>query len=161
MLDTLLRTARDRSARGNATRRDWQRVAEIDPDLARRELRDFLRRTQNGTGDLANPYLRQSRTPGALIGFLVGCVLLIALWILLPYARENWMESGVMRDIATGGQFISTLLLPLGIWLGARWDHRNNGDQPGTPAGLPKNASFDELLNAFDRTQHVGRARVY
>ena len=161
MLDTLLRTARDRSARGNATRRDWQRVAEIDPDLARRELRDFLRRTQNGGGDLGNPFTRQSRTPGALIGFLAGCGLLIALWLFLPYARENWMDTGVMRDLATGGQFISTLLVPLGLWLGARWDQRQYDDQPNTPAGIAKNASFDELLNAFERTQHVGRARVY
>jgi hypothetical protein len=161
MLDTLLRTARDRSARGNATRRDWQRVAEIDPEIARRELRDFLRRTQNAAYDPANPYERGSRRPGALIGFLIGCALMIALWIFLPYARENWMETGVMRDMATGGQFISTLLVPLGTWLGARWGRHGHGEQADSPTGLPKNASFDELLDAFERTQHVGRARVY
>jgi hypothetical protein len=161
MLDTLLRTAKDRSARGNATRRDWQRVAEIDPELARRELRDFLRRTQNGANNPANPYERGSRKPGALIGFLIGCAVMIALWIFLPYARSNWMETGVMRDIATGGQFVSTLFVPLGTWLGARWGRHAHAEQANDPVGLPKNASFDEMLDAFERTQHVGRARVY
>jgi hypothetical protein len=162
-LDHLVRLANDRSARGNATRRDWERVAEIDPDRAYRELRDFIRRTGHAEVSTANPYESRSRVPGALIGFIAGVVLMIVVWIVLPYAREHWMDFGVWRDIATGAQFISTLLIPLGALLGARWSRRHNDDAATTqaaPASL-RNASFDELLAIFERTQNVGRARVY
>lgn len=160
-LDNLVRLARDRSARGNATRRDWQRVAEIDPERAHRELRDFLRRTWNSEASGANPYENQPRVPGAVIGFIAGVLVMLILWVILPYARENWMERSVIRDVATGAQFLSTLAVPAGMLIGARWSRRKQEPDTTTAPALPKNASFDELLDAFEHTQNVGRARVY
>lgn len=160
-LDSLLRNARDRSARGNATRRDWERVAAIDADRARRELRQFLRHHASTTPSRANPYERRRAIPGAVLGFLAGVALMVVIWIILPYARENWMERSVMRDIATGGQFLSTLFVPIGMLLGARWDHRRHGTNTEPAPGMSREASFEELLDAFEQTQHVGRARIY
>jgi len=160
-LDNLVRLAQDRSARGNATRRDWQRVAEIDPDRAYGELRDFLRRSLNSDASRANPYERQSRVPGAVMGFIGGVLVMLILWIIMPYARENWMDRSVLRDVATGAQFLSTLAVPVGMLIGARWSRRKQGPVTTTAPVLPRNASFEELLDAFERTQNVGRARVY
>lgn len=160
-LENLVRLAKDRSARGNATRRDWQRVADIDPDRANRELREFLRRAYHAEHNAVNPYERRSRAPGALIGFLGGSAIMILLWVVLPYARDNWMEFSVWRDLATGGQFLSTLLVPIGIVIGVRWSQKRNSDAASPAPGLPKNPSFDEMLDVFERTQNVGRARVY
>ncbi len=86
---------------------------------------------------------------------------MLALWIIMPYARENWMERSVLRDVATGAQFLSTLAVPLGLLIGARWGRRKQEPDTATAPALPRNASFEELLDAFERTQNVGRARVY
>lgn len=161
MLDSLLRTARDRSARGHASRRDWERVAAIDPDLAYRELRDFLRRASNAEFNPANPFERRSRVPGTLIGFLAGVAVMLIFWTAMPYLRDQWLEYSVLRDIATGGQFLSTLFVPLGMVLGARWERRHAPSASHTSLVPAKGASFGELLDMFERTQNVGRARVY
>jgi hypothetical protein len=161
-VQSALRTARDRSARGNATRRDWERVAEIDPNVAHRELRDFLRRAANATYDPANPYVRQSRIPGASIGFLLGVLGVAISWIIMLELQEVWADRPILRDIATGGQFLAAVLIPIGIALGARWSRREaeaNGER--YQMIVPQDATFDELLDIFERTQNSNRARVY
>jgi hypothetical protein len=161
MLDSLLRTARDRSARGNGSRRDWERVAAINPDLAYRELRDFLRRTNNAEFNPTNPFERRSHAPGALIGFIAGAAVMVAIWAVMPYMREQWVNYPVLRDFATGGQFLSTLFIPLGMIVGARWERRHANADTRMSLVPAKGASFEELLDLFERTQSVGRARVY
>lgn len=160
-LENSIRLAHDRSARGNATRRDWQRVAEMNPDVAYRELRTYLRRAYAAGANRANPYERQARIPGAVIGFVAGTLLMIAVWIFLPYARENWMERSLLRDVATGIQFLSTLFVPLGALLGVRWSRNQSSERVEDAPGLTPDATFEEMLEAFEKTQNVGRARVY
>lgn len=161
-LQHALRIARDRSARGNATRRDWERVAAIDPDRAYRELRDFLRRAGNAEYDPANPYERQSRIPGAFIGFILGVVGVAVSWLVMLELQEIWADQPILRDIATGGQFLAAVLIPIGIALGARWSRRKAvGTDERHSLTVPSGATFDELLEIFERTQNVNRARVY
>ena len=161
MLESRLRHARDRSARGNATRRDWERVAAIDHDLACREVREFLRRHGNATPSMANPYERNPGISGTLVGFVVGVALVAAIWIALPWIRDTWISTPFWQHVITSGQFIATALIPLGIFLGAKWSQKRAGQEPAAPAGIPRDATFEELLDAFEKTQHVGRARVY
>lgn len=161
MLESRLRNARDRAARGNATRRDWERVAEIDPDLACRELREFLRRHVNANHSTANPYERNPGISGTLVGFVIGVALVAAIWLLLPWIRDTWISTPFWQHVITSGQFIATALIPLGIFLGAKWSQKRAGHTPSAPAGIPRDATFEELLDAFEKTQHVGRARVY
>lgn len=159
-LEPLLQTARNRSARGNATRRDWERVAAIDREVARREVRDFLRRHGNAiTG--ANPYDRSTGVSGSVIGFVAGVLLVAAIWIVLPWIRDTWISTPIWQHVITSGQFIATALIPLGIFLGARWSQKRAGQEQATPVGIPQDATLEELLDAFEKTQHAGRARVY
>lgn len=159
-LDPLLQSARNRSARGNATRRDWERVAAIDRELARREVRDFLRRHANAVPG-ANPYERSTRISGSVVGFVVGVLLVAAIWIALPWIRDTWVSEPIWQHVVTSGQFIATALIPLGIFLGAKWSQKRHGQEPTAPAGIPQDATLEELLDAFEKTQHAGRARVY
>lgn len=161
-LENALRIAQHRSARGNATRRDWERVAAIDPDLAYRELRDLLRRAGNANFEPTNPFERQSRIPGAFIGFLLGVLAMAIAWVILFELQDRWVTNPLLRDIATGSQFLATVLVPLGLVLGARWSRRRSTTTE-TRASLtvPKGATFDNLLERFERTQNIGRARVY
>jgi hypothetical protein len=161
MLESLLRTARDRSARGNATRRDWQRVATIDRDLAQSEVREFLVRHGNTTPSTANPYERASGISGAVIGFVAGVALVAVTWLVLPWIRDTWISTPIWQHVITSGQFISTVFIPVGIYLGARWSQKRAGDEARHPAGIPKDATLEDLLDAFEKTQHAGRARVY
>lgn len=161
ILDSRLRSARERSARGNATRRDWERVAALDRGLAERELREFLRRHGNATPSTANPYDRSRGVSGAVVGFVIGVLLVAAIWLLLPWIRDTYVSAPFWQHVVTSGQFISTALIPLGIVLGAKWSQDRAGQGPSAPLGLPRDASFENLLDAFVQTQHVGRARVY
>lgn len=161
-LENLLRNARDRSARGNATRRDWERVAAIDPDLARRELAEFLRAHANAAGlhIPTNPYARSRRVSGAVLGFVGGVLAVAAIWLALPWIRDTYVDEPLWQHVVTSGQFIATALIPAGIFLGARWG-ASRDEAPDAPADTPEDASLDELLEAFEKTQHIGHARVY
>ena len=161
MLESLLRSARDRSARGNATRRDWERVATINHDLACREVREFLKRHANATHSTANPYERAPGISGTIVGFVIGVVLVTAIWLALPWIRDTYISTPFWQHVITSGQFIATALIPLGIFLGAKWSQKRAAHEPPTPAGIPRDATFEELLQAFEKTQRVGRARVY
>lgn len=159
--EPLLQVARDRSARGNATRRDWERVAAVDPVLAERELAEFLRRQANAVHGTVNPYERSSRVPGALLGFIGGVLAVAAIWLILPWIRDTYISTPIWQHVITSGQYIFTALIPAGIVLGAKWGAAHDAASPASRAGLPPNASFEEMLAAFEKTQHVGRARVY
>lgn len=159
--EALLRTAYERSARGNATRRDWERVAAVDPVLAERELAEFLRRHASATQGLANPYERTARVPGALLGFIGGVLAVAAIWLILPWIRDTYISTPIWQHVITSGQYIFTALIPAGIFLGAKWGAARDDASPAARAGLPPNASFEEMLDVFEQTQHVGRARVY
>lgn len=160
-LQSLLRNARDRSARGNATRRDWESVADIDHGVARREVREFLLRHANAVGSNANPYARGTGISGAIVGFVVGVLLVAAIWLALPWIRDNYISDPLWQHVITSGQFIATVLIPLGIYLGAKWSQKRAGHEPAAPSVVPEDATLEELLDAFERTQHAGRARVY
>lgn len=159
--EPLLQLARDRSARGNATRRDWERVAAVDPALAHRELAEFLRRHGNAVHGHANPYERSARVPGALLGFIGGVLAVAAIWLILPWIRDTYISTPIWQHVITSGQYIFTVLIPAGIVIGARWGAAHDAASPATRAGLPPDASFEEMLAAFEQTQHIGRARVY
>ena len=161
LLESRLRSARDRSARGNATRRDWERVAELDHDRARRELREFLLRHGNAAPAGANPYARSAGLSGTIGGFVISVLLVAAIWLALPWIRDTWVSEPFWQHVVTSGQFIATALIPLGIFLGARWSQRRAGQEATTPAGIPRDATLEELLDRFETTQHAGRARVY
>lgn len=159
--EPLLQAARERSARGNATRRDWERVAAVDPTLAQRELSEFLRRHASAVHGLANPYERSARVPGALLGFIGGVLAVAAIWLIIPWIRDTYISEPIWQHVATSGQYIFTALIPAGIFLGAKWGAAHDAASPTSRTGLPADASFDELLDAFEKTQHIGRARVY
>ncbi len=159
--EPLLQAARERSARGNGTRRDWERLAGVDPALAQRELAEFLRRHANAVQGLANPYERSARVPGALLGFIGGVLTVAAIWLILPWIRDTYISTPIWQHVVTSGQYIFTALIPAGIFFGAKWGAAHDAASPASRAGLPRDASFEEMLNAFEKTQHIGRARVY
>lgn len=160
-LESLLRNAHDRSARGNATRRDWERVAAIDRSVARRELATFLRTHANAVHSTANPYENNTRIPGAVVGFVIGVAAVAAIWTFIPWVRDTYIDSFFWQDVITTGQFFSTVLIPIGIFVGARWSAARQPAETEGKDALAQDASFEEMLDAFEQTQHVGRARVY
>ncbi len=159
LLDDLVQVARERSARGNATAADWRSIAEIDEERARRELSRYLRTHPSVANVEVNPYERNRRSVGTVLGFVLGALGMVVMWLWgVPYLQEAWAGITYGPGFATALTYVSTTLVPLGAWAGSRWDRRHQ--QPDAPSSHT-DCSFDELLQQFTRTQNRTRTRVY
>ncbi len=161
--DHIVQICRERSERGVATRADWQRLAEINPDRAYSELKTFLLLNE-GTA-APNPYEKSEkpRIAGALAGFLVGVVFMIAWWLFADYLQVNVLNSARQWDVVTLTQYIAASLLPAFAWLGWRLDkkrHQVESETQATRQSL-KNATWQDLLARFDATRKAGGTRMY
>lgn len=161
-LEDALTTARARSARGNATRRDWEAVFALDRDVATEALRDFLLRANIKAAGDTNPYARRPRGWGAGVGFLLGCVVMAITWLLFPWFRDLAGDHRVLKDFATLTQFLSTLFVPLGAWIGVQVEHARRPPAAPTAGGavLTRSSSWDEMLAMFESTQRRDHGRA-
>ncbi|HWV23502.1 MAG TPA: hypothetical protein VNZ58_04885 [Thermomicrobiales bacterium] len=159
LLEELVRTARDRAARGTASAADWRAIADIDEDRARTELASYIRATTSP--DDVNPYEHHPHSIGAVTGFIGGAAIMVMFWLWgVPYLQDAWAGIDYGPGFATALTYIAPLLLPIGAWLGARRDRARRLQRQGNPTSLPK-GSFDELLRRFVRNQNCVRTRVY
>lgn len=161
--DHIVQICRERSERGVATRTDWQRLAEINPDRAYRELKTYLQ--VNTSPAAVNPYEKSDRPrlAGTVIGFVFGVLFMAGWWLFGEYLHENVVTSARGWDVVTASQYVAASLLPAFAWLGWRIDNkRQTANQQGVenPVSL-KNASWDELLARFDATRKAGGTRMY
>ena len=160
LLNDLIRVARERSARGNATAADWRSIAEIDEERARRELSRYLQTHRSVSNLDINPYERNRRSVGTVLGFVLGALGMVVMWIWgVPYLQEAWAGITYGPGVATALTYVSTTLVPLGAWVGSRWDRGHQ--QPDVPPPSPTDSTFDELLQRFTRSQNRSRTRVY
>lgn len=163
-VDSLVTTAQERSAQGRGTADDWRAVAALDEARARRELALFLRRAKPVIDASTNPYDRRARGVGTVVGFLGGGILIMLIWqFVVPYLQDAWAGIDYGPGMATAITYVAPILLPLGAWLGVRWDRKRAPEPIEEPATSPvaSDATFDELLQRFCHTQQRGRARVY
>lgn len=164
-IDSLVTAAKERSALGRATADDWRAIATIDEERARRELLGFLRRAEPVIQFDANPYEKQPRAIGTVVGFIAGCILMALMWQFgVPWLQDAWAGIDYGPGMATSLTYISTLLLPLGAWIGSRWDRKSrNATAPARQErqAIPKDTSFDDLIQRFCQTQQRSRTRVY
>lgn len=159
-LDLLLQRARERATHGSGSRRDWEQVAAIDAPRARQELREHLQRNSSVIGGTVNPYESRPRQIGAAAGFAIGVVLMIIVWLLMAWARNTIVTTGMQWNIATAIQYSAAALPPLCTLLAARHARSSQNQSPSERVSL-REASFDELLDRFEQTQRIGRTRVY
>lgn len=161
--DHMIQICRERSARGVATRADWQRLAELAPDRAYRELKDYLRHSDTAMGP--NPYdtSRKFRLAGTAVGFFLGVVFMAAWWWFGDYLQREVVTTARQWDIVTFTQYVAASLLPFFAWLGWRWDarHKNEVDSGQLSTAKLENASFADLLTRFDATRKAGGTRMY
>ena len=159
----LIQICRERSARGVATRADWERLAEIKPDRARIELREFLR--ENPPREEINPYESKKswKHSGAVIGFLFGVVFMSAWWLFGDYLNREVVDSGKQWDLVTLSQYVAASLLPVFAWLGWRFDKKreDTAETVETESVNLSQASWNELLDQFDKTRKAGGTRMY
>ena len=159
LLETLVKTVHERSERGNATTDDWRSIAEIDEDRARKELSDYL---EYASDQGANPYEKRPGSIGTVAGFVGGCLLMAFMWAIgVPYLQDAWAGITYGPGFATAITYVSTVFLPLGAWLGARWDRSRRTQGVEEPVEFRTDGTFEELLQRFCRVQNRGRARVY
>lgn len=161
--DHIVQICRERSERGVATRADWQRLAEINPDRAYQELKAYLQ--VNSPEPPANPYEKGSgfRFAGMAGGFVVGVIFMVAWWLFGEYLHENVVTSARGWDLVTFSQYVAASLLPAFAFLGWRIDNRRRQSfqQEETERISLKNATWDELLAHFDATRKAGGTRMY
>lgn len=158
----LIQICRERSARGVATRADWERLAEIKPKRARLELIDFLEGQSFQDSD--NPFeTKKRRFAGAFIGFLVGVVFMAAWWLFADYLNREVVTSGKQWDLVTMSQYVAASLLPVFAWIGWRFDRNRDSEEEQPKAVTPKFAdeSWEELLAHFDKMRRAGGTRMY
>lgn len=161
--DHIAQICRERSERGVATRSDWERLAEINPERAFNELKNYLQ--LQDSQPQVNPYENRGsfRFAGAAVGFLVGVVFMAGWWLFGEYLHENVVTSTRGWDVVTMSQYVAASLLPFFAWLGWRIDSKrqvSNQRDENTRASL-KNATWDELLTRFDATRKAGGTRMY
>lgn len=163
-IEHLVMVARDRAARGNATADDWRAIAALDEARARHELEIYLRRAQPVLGDRGNPYENRRGAVGAVVGFIIGCILVVLTWqFLVPYLQDAWRDIDYGPGMATAITYLVPIFLPLGAYIGSRWDRRQQAEQQGAeePITFDPDAEFEELVRRFCRAQKRGKARVY
>ncbi len=161
--DHIVQICRERSERGVATRADWERLFEINPDRAYSELRTYLLR--HDPVQLANPYEKRQgfRFAGMFVGFLVGVVFMVAWWLFGEYLHEHVVTSARGWDVVTLTQYIAASLLPAFAFLGWRLDSKRSAanEQDQTERASLKNATWEDLLTRFDATRKAGGTRMY
>lgn len=161
--DHIVQICKERSERGVATRADWARLAEINPERAYSELKAYLQ--QHDSQQQVNPFEKRNafRFTGMAAGFVVGVVFMIAWWLFAEWLHENVVTSARGWDVVTFTQYVAASLIPAFAYLGWRIDNnRNSVNQQGTDAaGSLKNASWDDLLARFDATRKAGGTRMY
>ncbi|MCA9834688.1 MAG: hypothetical protein KC435_12125 [Thermomicrobiales bacterium] len=159
-LDHLTQICRERSARGVATRADWQRLAEIDPNRARTELITYLQTNQAAP---PNPYESGSGShKGLAVGFVIGVVFMSGYWLFGDYLQREVVNSGKQWDLVTFSMYVAASMLPLFAWLGWRWDQKHaivGIDE--SPQIRLRDLNWDELLAEFDATRKAGGTRMY
>lgn len=161
--DHIVQICRERSERGVATRADWQRLAEINPDRAYSELRSYLQLSDSQ--NQVNPYEKPARPrfAGLTVGFLVGVVFMAGWWLFGEYLHEEVVTTARGWDVVTFTQYVAASLLPVFAWLGWRIDSRRQAtnQETGEKPGSLKNATWEELLARFDATRKAGGTRMY
>ena len=161
LLDELVKVARERSEDGNATIDDWRSIARIDTERARRELSDYLQSAAEAELN-ANPYVKHPSSVGTVVGFISGCLLMAFMWNTgVPYLQDAWAGIEYGPGFATAITYVSTVFLPLGAWLGARWERARRTPKARLQVEPRTDGTFEELLQRFCRVQNRARARVY
>jgi hypothetical protein len=161
--DHIVQICRERSERGVATRADWERLAEINPERAYNELKTYLQLNQPQVE--ANPFDKSSRPQfaGAAIGFVVGVVFMAAWWLFGDYLHAEVVTTARGWDMVTFSQYVAASLLPAFAWLGWRLDTKRqetNRQESGQNTSL-KDATWEDLLARFDATRRAGGTRMY
>lgn len=160
--DHMIQICRERSTRGVATRADWQRLAEINPERARAELISFLQTDQADAGP--NPFENKGGPHiGAAAGFVIGVIFMAAWWLFGDYLQREVITSARQWDIVTFTQYVAASLLPVFAWLGWRYDQRRTGASAESTPDYQSLSSltWDELLARFDATRKAGGTRMY
>lgn len=161
--DHLAQICKERSVRGVATRADWERLAEINPERAHRELKAYL--ALNANNDAGNPYEtgKPRKVAGLVIGFLVGVVVMSAWWLFGDYLHREVVTSARQWDLVTFSQYVAASLLPAFAWLGWRIENRRAAASTDAtaPEVLLREASWEDLLTRFDATRKAGGTRMY
>lgn len=160
--DHLAQICRERSERGVATRADWQRLAEINPDRAYRELRAYL--LVQDAEQPVNPYEKQKgfHLSGLVKGFLIGVVFMVCWWLVGEFLHEYVVTTTRGWDLVTFTQYVAASLLPAFAFWGWRMDNKRQEEkaEPEARASL-KDATWDDLLARFDATRKAGGTRMY
>lgn len=162
--DHIVQICRERSERGVATRADWQRLAELNPERAQRELRSYLQVHEADTP--ANPYEKRSgfRFTGLAAGFFVGVIFMVAWWLFGEYLHENVVSTARGWDVVTFTQYVAASLLPAFAFLGWKLENKRaetSDQEASAKAPSLRNATWDELLERFDATRKAGGTRMY
>lgn len=160
LLERLVHIAHERAERGTATTDDWRSIAKIDEKRARIELSHYL---QTAASEMqANPYTKNPRSIGTVAGFVGGALIMMFLWRFgVPYLQDAWSGITYGPGFATAITYVSTILLPLGAWLGSRWDRSHRPAQEEQAVKIRTDGTFEELLQTFCRVQNRARTRVY
>lgn len=158
--DHMIQICRERSARGVATRADWQRLHEINPERAVRELRTFLQR--NNTVEAANPFEQRPPRSGLALGFVAGVVVMSLWWLFGAYLHANVVSTGPQWNMVTLSQYIAASLIPFFAWMGWRIDQRKHAERTEQPQSENlRDADWEQLLARFDATRKAGGTRMY
>lgn len=160
--DHMIQICRERSSRGVATRADWQRLADINPERARAELISFLQTSQAQVAP--NPFDTKGRPhTGLVAGFVFGVLFMAAWWLFGDYLQREVITSARQWDVVTFTQYVAASLLPVFAWLGWRYDQRRaDASAESAPVQQPLSGlSWDDLLARFDATRKAGGTRMY
>lgn len=159
--DHIVQICRERSERGVATRADWQRLAEINPDRAYDELRAYLQ--VRDAEQQANPYEKRSgfRISGMAAGFIIGAIFMAAWWLIGELLHEHVVTSARGWDVVTLSQYVAASLLPAFAFLGWHLDNKRQRSSESEPRESLRNASWNDLLARFDATRKAGGTRMY
>lgn len=157
--DHMIQICRERSARGVATRADWERLHEINPDRAKRELQSFLALEQ--TNPQANPFQKSPRR-GMVIGFIGGVAFMSVWWLIGAFLQARVVQTGFQWNMVTLSQYAAATLIPAFAWLGWRFDQKKQSEVSARiPGETLRNASWEDLLSRFDSTRKAGGTRMY
>lgn len=159
--DRLLQLCLERSSRGVASRADWQHLARLDPDLAREALRRHLQQDAPVVPTDRNPYAKNALRPGVAVGFVCGAIAMSIIWLAMHWIQGTYVTSGEWFSRTTLVQYVAALLIPIGAWVGWRFDQHRHAPTGSRERVSIRNAEWDELLDRFEATQRSRRTRVY
>ena len=140
----LLKQIRKKAIDGSVTTRDWRQLAAEDPAIARRELSGYLKSYDLATD--VNPFRNATRSPGVALGFVIGLMLTVVTWYVMPDLRGALKDDiPGFAELATALMFAATFVSIAGAWLGSRLG------QPTVSTAT--DGSFEEMLRRFERLQ--------